>query len=465
VVDLGDEGEARIRIDTAALDTSAINIEFVELGEASVNSSNIAAGFDANPNDDVELVIKEKTVNVVSAPSVIRVGEDFELEARAGESSEVAAYARIDNRWELLSGDENPVEVRSDGAVVLELTASGPINLPDNYRIAIVTQEAQGISEADADTFPAAFDSAEFGDLDVKETLSLRTVESDLTAQLSSQSVAANVDDDVTVSGIAPGQRDEVRVYRISPRGDVQFESADIDEGEFEVDISDISQRGTHTFIVVGEGRDGNYAATESEVNNELSGDETPQQAIAIINDLYTGAGVDDQVVELTLQAESPSLTIDDFATDGRVAQGEVTVAGTSNRENGTVVFIEVIGDDLSVIASDKAEVNGSTGEWSTTIDMSDVETGTYTLRADDDETADSLEFRLVESVTKSAEVQTQEPTTETNEQQTESTEQPTEAALTPGSTETTSTSTPGFGVVMAFIALIAGALLAVRRD
>jgi major cell surface glycoprotein (TIGR04216 family) len=465
VVDLGDEGEARIRIDTDSLDTSAINIEFVELGEASTNSSNIAAGFDADPDDDIELGIKEKTVNIVSAPNVVRVGEDFEVEATAAESSEVAAYARIDNRWELLSGDENPVEVRSDGVVVLELTASRPINLPDNYRIAIVTQEAQGIGEADADTFPAAFDSAEFGDLDVKETLSLRTVESDLTAQLSSQSVAANVDDDVTVSGIAPGQRDEVRVYRISPRGDVQFESADIDEGEFEVDISDISQRGTHTFIVVGEGQDGNYAATEAEVNNELSGDETPQQAIAIINDLYTGAGVDDQVVELTLQAETPLLTIDDFDTDGRVAQDEVTVAGTSNRENGTVVFIEVIGDDLSVIASDKAEVNGSTGEWSTTIDMSDVETGTYTLRADDDETADSLKFRLVESVTKPAEVQTQEPTTEANEQQTESTEQPTEATLTSGSTETTSTSTPGFGVVMTFIALIAGALLAVRRD
>jgi major cell surface glycoprotein (TIGR04216 family) len=465
VVDLDDAGEARVRINTRFLDTSTIEIEFVELDEANTNNSNIAAGFDADPDDNAELVVEEKTINIVSAPSVVRIGEDFEMEATAAESDEVAAYVRIDDNWELLNGNGNPVDVGSDGSAVIELTASTPINFPDSYRIAIVTEEARGIGDAEVDTFPTVLENDEFGDLETKETLTLQTVESNLTAQLSSQSIAADVGDDVTVSGIAPGQGDEVRVYRVSPRGDVQFESADINEGEFEVDVSGISQRGTHTFIVISVGRDGNYAVTESEVNNELSGDKTPQQALAIINDLYTGAGVDDQTVKLTLQAANPSLTIDDITTDGQIARAEVTVAGTSNREDGTTVFIEVLGENLNVITSTEAEVNGSTGEWSTTIDMSDVETGTYTLRADDDETADSLEFRLVESVTIPTNEPTAEATTEANEEQTRSTEQPTEATLTSEPIETTSTSTPGFGVLVALCVYIAAVLLAIRRD
>jgi transcription elongation GreA/GreB family factor len=104
-----------------------------------------------------------------------------------------------------------------------------------------------------------------------------------------------------------------------------------------------------------------------------------------------------DLVEIVTLEAENPSLTIDDFTTDGEVAQGEVTISGTSNREDGTVVFIEALGRNENVVASDEAEVVASTGTWSTTLDLSDVETGTYTLRADDDVTGATREFELVD--------------------------------------------------------------------
>jgi PGF-CTERM protein len=252
----------------------------------------------------------------------------------------------------------------------------------------------------------------------------------------------------------------------------VQFVSADVEDEEFSEEFDSIDDRGTHTFIVVGEGRDGTYAAENADsadVGGEITGDELPQQAVAIIKEAYTGAGVDDQVIELSLQAENPQLSLDDFTTGGQVAQGEVTVSGTSNREDETVVFIEVLDQNDNVVASTDTEVNGTTNEWSTTLDLSDVEPGTYTLRATDDETAASVDFELVESISTPSETpfpgtptETPEPNTPT---ETPEPNTPTETPETSTPTPTTSTSFPGFGGVAALIALFGAALLAFRRS
>jgi major cell surface glycoprotein (TIGR04216 family) len=410
----------------------------------------------------------------------VRVGEDFEIEGTAAESDEVAAYARIDEDYEPLAGDENPTDVESDGSFLLEVNASRPINLADSYRIVLVTEEAQGESGASAGTFPGfagsgvdELENDDFGDLDTTASTTIRTVAGDLTARLSTQRIAANVGDEVTVEGTALGQGDEVRIYKVGPRGDVQYQTADIENEEFDEDFTSIDTRGTHTFIVVGQGRDQEYAVANNPQNldGELSGNEAPDQAIEKINDEYSGAGVDDQIVELTLQAENPSITIDDFTQDGQVAQGDVTVSGTSNREDGTTVFIEVLGENDDVIASTEAEVNGTSSTWSVTIDMSDVETGTYTLRADDDEASAALEFEVVESVETATPTEAPETETETEAPETETeteapeTETETEMPATETETETTSTSTPGFGAIVALVALLAAALLAIRRD
>jgi major cell surface glycoprotein (TIGR04216 family) len=457
VLGLGDDGEANTRIETGSIDTGTVDIE-------------LAQGADINNTDEdtAELTVEEQSINITSSPSVVRIGEDFDIEGTAVESDDVAAYARIDNDWERVAGDENPTDVDSDGEFLLELTASSPLNIADNYRIAVVNEEALNNSGQ----FPDGLTNEEFGDLDTETTFSLRTVEGDLTAQLSSESIAADVGDEVTLSGTALGQGDRVRVYQIGPRGDVEFVSASIDEEEYEEDFGNFNNRGTYTFIVVGEGRDGSYGLPDGDDNTlggELTGEETQQQIIEIITDEYSGAGVDDQLVELTLQAENPQLTIDDFTTDGQVAQGEVTVSGTSNREDETTVFIEVLGQNDNVVASTEAEVNGSTSEWETTIDMSDVETGTYSLRADDDESSAEIEFELVTDLstpteTPAPETETEAPETDTPAPETE-TEMPETDTPAPETETTTSTSTPGFGAIVALVALIAAALLAVRRD
>lgn len=454
---LGDDGEAAARIQTTHLDTDTIDVE-------------LAQGTDINntAEDSTELTIEQQSINLTSTPNLVRIGEDFTVEGRAVESDEVAAYARIDDDWERLEGDENPVDTNVNGSFTLELTALNPIHIPDSYRLVVVNQEALNTS----DQFPATLTDDEFGDLETESSFSVRTVEGDLTAQLSSQQIAANVGDSVTVSGTALGQGNSIRIYKVGPRGSVQFVSANVDDEEFSEEFDSIDDRGTHTFIVVGEGRDGTYAAENADsanVGGEITGDEVPQQAVAIIKEAYTGAGVDDQVIELTLQAENSQLAIEDFTTDGQVAQGEVTVSGTSNREDETVVFIEVLDENDNVVASTGTGINGTTNEWSTTLDLSDVETGTYTLRATDDETSASVEFELVNVLNTPSETPVTETPTETPEHSTptETVEPstPTETPETGTPTQTTSTQTPGFGSIVALVALFGAALLAYRRS
>ncbi|WP_318568415.1 surface glycoprotein [Salinigranum marinum] len=485
-VDLDDGGEASVRVDSNYLDTATIDVEFVETGISNANTpltiGEVDNAFTNDSDADAELTVEDKEINITSAPSVVRIGEEFTLEGQAPESDDVKAYARIDNDYVPLeddNGDASTDNVDSDGSFSVDIDSGQYIDLPDSYRIALVADPTDDVATATLGvTGPGnSVDSDDYSEFETTTTTTVRTVEGDLTAQLSTSAIAADVGDEVTLSGTALGQGDEVLVYIVDPRGDFLALNAtdgvatiDVDEEEFEEDYAIFNRRGTYTFIIVGQGRDGQFNDGNERLDpTDLSGlSTTPQQAVALINDEYTGAGSDDQLVELTLQAQNPQLTIDDFTTDGQVAQGEVTISGTSNREDETTVFIEVLGQNDNVVASQEAEVNGSNSEWEATLDMSDVETGTYTLRADDDEASAELEFELVSELSTPTETPAPDTETETPAPDTE-TETPapdTETETPAPETETTtSTSTPGFGAIVALVALIAAALLAIRRD
>jgi PGF-CTERM protein len=98
---------------------------------------------------------------------------------------------------------------------------------------------------------------------------------------------------------------------------------------------------------------------------------------------------------------------------------------------------------------------------------MSDVETGDYTLRVEDDETSATTQISVVEEV--SEDTPTPEPDTETPtpepDTETPTPEPDTETPTPEPDTETTTTTTPGFGAVVAVLALLGAALLALRRD
>ncbi|WP_276657276.1 PGF-CTERM sorting domain-containing protein [Haloquadratum walsbyi] len=113
----------------------------------------------------------------------------------------------------------------------------------------------------------------------------------------------------------------------------------------------------------------------------------------------------------------------------------------------------------------------GTNGNWNATIELNAVETGNYTVEADDGDNSDRASVQVVEQVTE--ETPTPEPTateepTPTATPEPTATEEPTPTATPEPETEeptSTPTGTPGFGIVVALIALIAAALLAVRRN
>jgi PGF-CTERM protein len=118
-----------------------------------------------------------------------------------------------------------------------------------------------------------------------------------------------------------------------------------------------------------------------------------------------------------------------------------------------------------------------TTDEWSydgtyrIALELDDVETGTYTLEADDSYNTDTVQVEIVaERMTPTPEpTPTERPTPTPTERPTPTpTERPTERPTSTATATATPTPTegggPGFGAVVALLALVAAALLAIRR-
>ena len=150
------------------------------------------------------------------------------------------------------------------------------------------------------------------------------------------------------------------------------------------------------------------------------------------------------------------------------VPRERVTVSGTSNREAGTTVFVELVRADGTAVLLAEAEVRD--GAWNTTVDFSDVETGTYTLRATDGDAAASVRVEVVDVLPTPAETPFETPTPEpttTSEPTATRTATPTRLEPTPSATPSTTTTTartPGFDVAVGLSALALATAAARRR-
>ena len=154
-------------------------------------------------------------------------------------------------------------------------------------------------------------------------------------------------------------------------------------------------------------------------------------------------------------------------------------VSGTTNIAPGSSVTVRLRNSDSgqAFLKTAKATVQGN-GTFSTTIDMSDIDTGTnFTAelrrggKAIDDD-VDGTVVEQVETSTPSEETETPGETetpseTTTSGETTTASETTTQSGGNGGGTTTTTTTsnTPGFGVIVALVALVAAALLAVRRE
>lgn len=467
VLTLGDDGSAQVLIDTGAF--VAENTAEIVVADG---GSSTAGAFTADAQDEVDLVVNERRITIESIPDSVRIGEQFAIEGSAPEADDVKAYARIGDAWEPLyeeaNGELATADVETGGDFTLTVDSTAVINLPDTYRVGVAVGPGSDIEPT------GSIADTTFADL-TTDTETIAAQKGALHVSLSSQRVAAEVGDDVRLTGQAPGQGRSLRAYLVGPRGEVYpsetGEVIDIEENRIDHEFSTFDRRGTYTLLVVGRGRDGRYAHASRDAGTKTTG--TPAQNVAIIREHYTGAGVDDILIERQIVALNPFIAMADPGTDGQVTPGNLTVQGTSNREDGTTVFVEVLDANGDVIASTDSTVNGSANAWSAQLGLADATVGNYTIRATDNEVTAEKRIRVVEEIATPTPTTPAETPFETGPSPTpqvvtvRKVEIETEVVtrvVTPEPTESPG-GQPGLGAGIAAVAIVAATLLAVRRE
>ncbi|QLH84919.1 PGF-CTERM sorting domain-containing protein [Halosimplex pelagicum] len=489
-VDLGDDGEDRVRLGSADFEAdSTLTVEAVTPDATNpTEEEQMAAIRGEDTLAEADLEVAEQTITLDNVDSPIAVNEDFMMNGSAPEIDSVTPYAKVGTEWHQITVDDDTVDIDEDGEFNLEATADGELAIAGSYRIGV----APGSPEENAEII----DSDAWGDtVTPTASTSIQTVAGNLSASLSRTDIAAVSDDSVTLSGGAFGQSKAV-VYTVGPRGDVEQESLDIEGNEFSQELDGFNRRGTHNLIVVGTGGDSRYVPVQqgdggwdpSTIVTTINEDSmTQEDAVAIILDKHDATGYNDDIARANLTARSPSITVEDVS---EVTPSPTVFNGTSNREPGTVLFAEMTDDDGNSVVSGQIEVSDE-GTWSFNANLQDVETGNYTFAIEGDETSASTQVSVVEEI--STPTPTPEPTptatpsptpeptptpTPTPEPTPTPTPEPTPTATaTPtdapsdgddgGDTTPSPTTTgdgPGFGVVVSLIALLAAALIATRR-
>jgi hypothetical protein len=210
-----------------------------------------------------------------------------------------------------------------------------------------------------------------------------------ITVTASPATVAAGVGDSVAVTGTTTFDAGEVRLYLVGPRGrflgdDGQagdMEAARVAEGGFAATYEAFSRRGVYRLLAVSPRGDGAFESTPTLGRDALPTDVTQQQAVDLVRAAYGR----DEVVDLSLRAETPRLTIDPVSVDGTLVGDEAaTVTGTTNRGGDATVFVDLIAGNGRTVATAETAVDAATGTWEVDLDVDGVEPGAYTLSATD---------------------------------------------------------------------------------
>jgi hypothetical protein len=446
VVSLDDDGFADIRLRTDRLRTEMVDVA-------------LASAVDAVAEDEVSLDVSARTLSVAS-PEPTVVGETVTVSGTAPESDRVKLYAAVSDAYVPLSEDAAAgtlaeSDVGSDGTWTADVDTSAVVDLPGAYQLVAVGDPG---SERLGSTDP--IDAETLRTLDPRDTTALTTVEGELSLSVSRTTIAATGSDEFDLSGVAVGQS-ELRLYRVGPRGDVEARTVDPSADGFVETIDGLETRGVHTFVVVGDGRDGQYTYADGagpSADDLLSGRETRPAALAKLDDAYTRAGADDPVARVDVTAAEPTLSVRSPGRDGPITATTTTVSGRSTGEDGSTVFVELLGSDGTTVRF--AETTVTNGSWNATLDLAGVSPGTYRLVADDGRASDSLAVTLT-GRTPSA---TPSPTPRSTPGEGESTTAGGSSAV-PGTTtsppavtapasESTTTRFPGFGPPVAVAAV-----------
>jgi len=456
-VGLDENGFARVELDTERLETGTHDI-------------GVARNRTASEAASVPLTVTDRRVSVTPARTNLTVGETVRVSGTARGADDVKLYARVGGEYAPLYEDAEPgdlaeTSVDADGSWDVDLDTRTVVTVPDSYRIVAVADPG--------DDYLGSTDrvgESTLRDFDAVGRAPLTTTDPSPSASVSQSRIATD-GDEVAITGRAPGPGETVRAYVVSPRGAVDpLDVTVADDDDFDVDYAGFETPGQYRILLVRPGRDAGFALDDggdaATIRSELTGSETAAEAEATIRDAYGGAGVDDRILDLTVTATDPRVTIETV----RHRNDSLVVAGTSNRENGTTVILDLQQGTQPVAVGD-TEVNAS-GRWRTTVDVAGVDPGEYTLTA---ETGDSIDVRTVQLGAVSTPTPTPEPTPTPTERAT-ATAIPTtapgaETAAAAGGPRTatartarTETTGDGFGVVIGLAALAALSIVLTRR-
>ncbi|GAB6862134.1 hypothetical protein JCM17092_22230 [Haloplanus litoreus] len=464
VVSLDDDGFARVEIGTERLDETTHDVA-------------VSRNATADAESTVPLTVTDRRVTVAADRTNLTVGETVAVSGRARGADDVKLYASVGGEYAPLyedtEGDELAEARVDDGSWSVDLDTRTALTVPGRYHVVAVADPGD-----DRLGSTASISTATLNGFDDTATTTVRTTDPSPSASVSQSRIATTAGDEVRVDGRAPGPAETVRAYVVSPRGVVDPRDLSVDDDDgFDFDYAAFDTPGTYRILVVSSGRDGAFATADggdaAAVTDELSGAETASEAEAVLRDAYGGAGVDDRIVALNVTATDPRVRVE--AVTHR--DDELVVRGTSNRENGTTVLLDLRNGSTVAAAAD-ADVNAS-GSWRTTVDVSALDGGEYALRAETADVTDTRTLRLDDATSTGATTPaptatatatpatpTETPVATTAATATRTAERAGIGGETRGTADRatrTATTGDGFGPLVALVAALS-ALLAARR-
>jgi PGF-CTERM protein len=212
----------------------------------------------------------------------------------------------------------------------------------------------------------------------------------------------------------------------------------------------------------------------EEDTSKEIKAGNEFKATFTVANDrlLRSDDAEDHQSVNTTFEVVAPETTLDNDPVQVQAASGQ-TITGASNYAPGTELTVRVrSGSDVTPgFFNTQTVMVQADGTFNASFDFSEQATGdtfAVTVRKGGTTLA-SADGEVVDAQTATATATTTATATATATATEAATDMPTDTAAATDEpdtdTETTSEETPGFGVAVALVALLAAALLAGRRE
>ncbi|QOS11071.1 S-layer glycoprotein [Haloferax gibbonsii] len=389
------------------------------------------SSFDVDDSDD-EYTVEDITTDIPSGETLD--AGDYDLEVATGGEADNVATLVLEDR----STDSVATWTAPTGA---DLTETEDVyDAIENENLTQTDSLANGdvvVTQVSATGLEGAFDASNFDAL-------------------------SGTQFNLTVEQTNPGPNRDAKVLGINSSSATIIADGDNDTYFIVYDLDDVSASRTDYY-------------DNTSTLYEVEDDDAFNATFTVLED--GDLAEDDESASDEFEVVTPELELDqdEFAVGNAAEQ---SISGTATVAPGTELTIRVTsdGDTQPRFLKTASVYVQADGTFSSAFDFSEQnlnDTFEVTASVDsgtaDDATADGIVGEAMETTT-AAETTTTEESTETTTTE-ESTEEPTETATATeepteeATEETTESSTPGFGVVVALVALVAAALLAVRRD